>query len=121
MRPKDKSRLLAAVLFAMLTFFFGVIVYILGNVGGEVAMSTLVAEGSPARTLVFFLLGSIALAAGISLALFFGVVKAKQHRLILVVVAVTHATSSFFFAPFAVAAYLVPLWSLVRFYRESVA
>lgn len=121
MQPKDKTRVLVAVLFVMLALFFSAIIYVLATVGGELPLSVLLAEGSEVRGVVLFLIGSTALAAAISLVLFVPIPLAKSHRLALVLVATVHAVSALLVAQMTIVAYLGPLWYLVKFYREAHA
>ena len=117
MPTKDKSRLIAAVLYLIATFFFFAIICIFTSVGGETSLATWVTTGSPGRATIIYLLVSTGFSVLMALLLFSRLQLSKQHRFYLLSIALLQSVMGIIFASVSIVVTVLPLWFLFKFYR----
>lgn len=120
-RPENRTRLIAAVLYLIAALFFGGIVFILASTWGEEGLSLLLAAKSPARFAVIYLLIAGAFSAAVSMLLFSRAPLSPQLRRRALIAAGALMLIGILFAAPAVVVSIAPFWFLYRLHRDAEA
>jgi len=116
--PRNKARLTAAILYLVSACFFCAITFVLAATWGENGLSQMLAEGSPARPAVLYMLiaGGFFLAA--SSLLFSPLSIPRPLRIVLLACALILMLAGIIYAAPAVVVSGVPFWFFLRFHQE---
>jgi len=117
--PRNKARLTAAILYLASACFFAAITFVLAATWGKDGFSQMLAEGSPARPAVLYMLiaGGFFLAA--SSLLFSPLPIPRPLRIVLLACALLLMLAGIIYAAPAVVVSGVPFWFFLRFHQED--
>jgi hypothetical protein len=121
MHFRIQPRLEAAILYLLAAFFLGSIIFMFAFVGERVGLAALFEIESPVRIISVFLLTAGVFSLAVSLLLFSSVALSQSQRLGLLIIASIQMLAGLFIASISVTVTLLPLWFLLRFYKESRA